>query len=130
MEDTRGSGQKSGLIVGNLDPIVSKEPGAEGLEERLPRKEPHVRDMVADEMAGAQERGRVEELGRAVAEEGLGDWQGGLGKEVREDHEAGGIKAGPERAKLEEGAWTPGRRGTRRSRSRGCPGGGGTGHVS
>ena len=118
------------MVGGDFNAVVGKEASTKRLEEGLSGKEPHMGDMVADKMAGAQTWGRVEELGRAVAEEGLGDWQGGLGEEVREDHEAGGIKAGPERAKLEEGAWTPGRRGTRRSRSRGCPGGGGTGHVS
>ena len=51
VENTRAGGQKPGLIGSSLDPIVSKEPGAEGLEERLPREEPHVGDMVADEMA-------------------------------------------------------------------------------
>ena len=118
------------MVGGDFNAVVSKEAGAEGLEEGLPRKEPHVGDMVADEMAGAQTWRRVEELRRAVAEKGLGDWQGGLGEEVGEDHEAGGVKAGPERPELEEGARTPGGRGTRRNRSRGCLGGGGTGHVS
>ena len=118
------------MVGGDFNAVVGKKAGAEGLEEGLPRKEPHMGDVVADEMAGAQAWGGGGGLRRAVAEKGLGDWQGRLGEEVGKDHEAGGVKARPERPELEEGAWTPRRRGTRRSRSRGCLGGGGTGHVS
>ena len=122
MKGSRSGGHKAGLVGGGLDSVEAEESATHGLEERLSREEPNARDVVSLALAG---RGvRLAKGLRAVAAEDSLVVQRRR-EEVRQDQEAGGLKARPERAELKKGPWAPRWRVGRGEISEGPPCGGG-----